>query len=380
MTRKRAPRLPFPHFTNQRVKSHSPFGRHHQERQTETSRLIGILIEMGLDSLSLVRFSEEGNTMAAHIEPTQNSKHMVSALVIKSQPMSEGSPDLLFGLVCVVFLKKKNFFEYFWVLVTIERRQVQENDKKVLKTYQKILKLQTMATKQQEAKSLKRRRGSQDTTVSERTAKKCRTAVKELEHLHAELKKAKSQGSGSVSTPGLEDPKHLMDTLMIRDQALSNSHNEQHTSTSLRQGDMVPSVTHTYILPHPAPPSFPPTQHHYSHQQYATTQNALPYPSPPSIPSIDSQHSYQEPSAAPSHLFNYFPFTSFPSNSGSTLHPGDHLPPTQSPPLSSNAQSHSLPQPYPLFPNPPYPYLPPSYQCPSMDQGRWPTNPHFPPY
>ena len=158
---------------------------------------------------------------------------------------------------------------------------------------------------QKQADGLKRRRTS---SKDERAIKKLRTAGVELVKLHEDLENAKSQGSGSVRTPDLQEPTHFIESVVLNQQPPPSLSQEQ--------------------WPHPGVS----THHHYynsfSHPLTAHNPRILQQPHyPPTYPT----HPY--PSS--SQLTNY--------NNHSPSFIQHHLPQPFYPPIYYPLTYHPLP-------------------------------------
>ena len=205
----------------------------------------------------------------------------------------------------------------------VEKRSIKEKDSAVLKAYQKTLKLQ--ASMQKQSDNLKRRRTSSKDVGDERTIKKLRSAGQELVKLHENLENARSQGSGSILTPDLQEPTQFIESVMPNQQ-------------------LPPSC---YPVPWPRPGV---SMHSGVHNNYNSFSPPLPVPNSPRI----------QPLAHQSPCPPIYPTQPYPSSS---QHPNYF---NRSPSLIQH--------------NSPQPYYPPPYYPPPYPSSQFYPLPYPPPY
>ncbi|KIJ31212.1 hypothetical protein M422DRAFT_267166 [Sphaerobolus stellatus SS14] len=104
--------------------------------------------------------------------------------------------------------QEASHFRKFACNMATQKHQTEDKDIIVLLIYQKMLKLQSSIQKQSE--SLNKRHCGVDATTKGCAIKKLRGAGKEFKQLHEDLKSAKSQASGMVQTPDLQNPEALV--------------------------------------------------------------------------------------------------------------------------------------------------------------------------
>ncbi|KIJ53896.1 hypothetical protein M422DRAFT_242163 [Sphaerobolus stellatus SS14] len=249
--------------------------------------------------------------------------------------------------------------------VTVQKRTLEANDKKLQVAYSKAVSLQETAEKQLTTVKRAREAGRDDDTAR----KRLQTTQKNLEKVHSELKELENNSSGRVPKPNIISPS----TYLIP-QTHINHHPPSHHAQTLK------GASQLLHPPHHAAYSFPAS---ITEPINGVSNRYMPYLQAPH-PSTHAR--YQPPFPGPSH--SQLPLLRVPSHSQPPIAAPYHSLPLPLP-APHSSQQPLLPAPYhsqrPFLPTPyhsqpplptPYPLTNPHPHHPQPSSHRYAMNAH----